>query len=127
MEDKKFKSVKQIINENQMNKKEYWENEMRNDTKTDLFKLINTLDNADDINLVKEMLMTRSKSLAKKTKLGLMVGDEVIISGSNRINSGKIIKINRTKAIINCYDKTIKDMVTYHVPFSMIRKVVNNG
>ena len=100
---------------------------MRNDTKTDLFKLIDTLDNADDINLVKEMLMTRSRGLARKTKLGLVVGDEVKISGSAKIESGKVLKINRTRAVVECYDNTIDGMVAYNVPFSMIRKAVNNG
>ena len=33
---------------------------MRQDTKTDLFTLIDTLDNIDDLDLVKEMLKTRS-------------------------------------------------------------------
>ena len=97
---------------------------MRNDTKTDLFKLIDTLDNADDINLVKEMLMTRSRGLARKTKLGLVVGDEVTISGSNRIDTGKIVKINRTRAVVDCYDKNRDSMIHFTVPFSMIRKAV---
>ena len=100
---------------------------MRQDTKTDLFTLIDTLDNIDDLDLVKEMLKTRSKKLARDTKSGLIIGDEVKISGSAKIESGKVIKINRTRAVVDCYDKTIDGMVAYNVPFSMIRKVANNG
>ena len=71
---------------------------MRDDTFNDLFKLIDTLDTVDDLNTVKDMLGVRSSDLAKETKSGLVVGEEVTISGSNRIDSGKIVKINWTRA-----------------------------
>ena len=100
---------------------------MRQDTKTDLFALIDTLDSIDDLDLVREMVKTRSRKLAKDTKSGLIVGDEVKISGSAKIESGKVLKINRTRAVVECYDNTIDGMVAYNVPFSMIRKAVNNG
>ena len=100
---------------------------MRDDTFNDLFKLIDTLDTIDDLNTVRDMLGVRSNDLAKETKSGLIVGDEVKISGSAKIESGKVIKINRTRAVVDCYDKTVDGMVAYNVPFSMIRKVVNNG
>jgi hypothetical protein len=98
---------------------------MRQDTKTDLFKLIDTLDSIDDLDLVREMVKTRSKKLARDTKSGLIIGDKVIISGSAKIESGKVIKINRTRAVVDCYDKTIDGMVAYNVPFSMIRKAIS--
>jgi len=100
---------------------------MRQDTKTDLFALIDTLDSLDDLALVREMVKTRSRKLARDTKSGLVVGEEVTISGSNRIESGKIVKINRTRAVVDCYDSNKDSMIHYNVPFSMIRKVVNNG
>ena len=101
---------------------------MRDDTFNDLFKLIDTLDTIDDLNTVKDMLGVRSSDLAKETKSGLVVGDEVTISGSNRIDTGKIVKINRTRAVVDCYDKNRECMIHYTVPFSMIRKVVQpNG
>ena len=97
---------------------------MRNDTKTDLYKYINTLDSIDDLDLVRSMIKTRSNELARKTKYNLIVGEEVTISGSNRIDTGKIVKINRTRAVVDCYDKNRDSMIHYTVPFSMIRKVV---
>ena len=101
---------------------------MRNDTKTDLYKLINTVDNIDDLNLIRSMVQVRNSELASETKSGLVIGDEVTISGSNRIESGKIVKINRTRAVVDCYDKNRDDMIHYTVPFSMIRKVAQpNG
>jgi hypothetical protein len=71
------------------------------------------------------MVKTRSKKLATDTKSGLIIGDKVIISGSAKIESGKVIKINRTRAVVDCYDKTIDGMVAYNVPFSMIRKAIS--
>ena len=100
---------------------------MRQDTKTDLYKLIDTLDNIDDLDLVKEMLKTRSNTLARKTKYNLVIGEKVTISGSNKIETGKIIKINRTRAVVDCYDKNRDCMIHYTVPFSMIRKVAQDG
>ena len=97
---------------------------MRQDTKTDLYKYINTLDSIDDLDLVRSMIKTRSNELARKTKYNLIVGEEVTISGSNRIDTGKIVKINRTRAVVDCYDKNRDSMIHYTVPFSMIRKVV---
>ena len=97
---------------------------MRDDTFNDLFKLIDTLDTIDDLNTVRDMLGVRSNDLAKETKSGLIVGDEVKISGSAKIESGKVIKINRTRAVVDCYDKNRDSMIHFTVPFSMIRKAV---
>ena len=97
---------------------------MRDDTFNDLFKLIDTLDSIDDLDRVKNMLKVRTSDLSRKTKYNLVVGEEVTISGSNRIDTGKIVKINRTRAVVDCYDKNRDSMIHYTVPFSMIRKVV---
>ena len=100
---------------------------MRKDTKNDLLVLINTIDNLDDLLEVKIMVTNRRKSLARKTKYDLVVGEEVTISGSGKIETGKIIKINRTRAVVDCFDKKRNCMMHYTVPFSMIRKVAKNG
>ena len=67
---------------------------MRKDTRSDLLVLINTLDNIDDLREVKTMVVEKIESLGRQTKYNLVVGEEVNISGSGRIDSGKIIKIN---------------------------------
>ena len=121
-----FRSVSDIIKENKMHKREYWEKTMKKDTKTDLIILINTLDNIDDLNEAREIINDRRDSLARKTKYSLVVGEEVTITGSGKIESGKIIKINRTKAAVDCFDKKRDCMIEYTVPFSMIRKVVQH-
>ena len=48
-------------------------------------------------------------------------GDNVRVSGTNGIEYGTIVKVNRTRAVVN-----IDDM-HWNVPFSMITKEVNNG
>ena len=60
MEDNIFRSVSDIIKENKMHKKEYWEKTMKKDTKTDLIILINTLDNIDDLNEAREIINDRT-------------------------------------------------------------------
>jgi len=99
---------------------------MKKDTKHDLSVLINTLDNIDDIKEVKDMVINRIESLGRQTKYNLIVGEEVKIAGSGRIDSGKIIKINRTRALIDCYDKNNNRNVEFNVPFSMIRRINND-
>lgn len=99
---------------------------MDKDTKHDLSVLINTLDNIDDIKEVKNMVIDKIESLGRQTKYNLIVGEKVKIAGSGRIDSGKIIKINRTRALIDCYDKNNNRNVEFNVPFSMIRRINND-
>ena len=68
---------------------------MRKDTKNDLLVLINTLDNVDDLREVKSMAIDKLESLGRQAKYSLIPGDKVSISGSGKIEKGKIIKINR--------------------------------
>ena len=96
---------------------------MRKDTRNDLIVLINTIDSLDDLREVRIMVDDRRGSLARKTKYELVVGEEVEISGSGRIETGKIIKINRTRAVVDCFDKNRQQMIHYTVPFSMIRRI----
>tara|TARA_Y100001973_G_scaffold104919_1_gene176219 strand:- start:528 stop:851 length:324 start_codon:yes stop_codon:yes gene_type:complete len=100
---------------------------MRKDTRSDLLVLINTLDNVDDLREVKTMVVDKLESLGRQTKYDLVIGEEVKISGSGRIDSGKIIKINRTRAVVDCYDKRNDRTVEFTVPFSMIRKIYKEG
>jgi len=96
---------------------------LRKDTRHDLSVLINTLDDIDDLKEVKELVTNRIESLGRKTKYNLIVGEKVRIAGSGRVDSGKIIKINRTRAIVECFDKNNDRNVEFNVPFSMIRRV----
>lgn len=76
---------------------------------------IDTLTSLDQLDKVYEYIKYRRKKLSLANKYNLVVGQEVTISGSNKIESGKIVKINRTRAVVNVDD------VQWTVPFSMIR------
>lgn len=80
---------------------------------------INDLDNLDDLSVIVDYIKVKRKRLAASNAAGLIKGDEVRISGSNRIEKGIITKINRTRAIIDV------NGVSWTVPFEMIRKVSN--
>lgn len=82
---------------------------------------IDNLNSLDDLQKIQEYLTHRRNKLARNNKYNLVIGQEVTISGSSKIGSGKIVKINRTRAVIDCFDKTRQQMVHYTVPFSMIR------
>jgi FKBP-type peptidyl-prolyl cis-trans isomerase 2 len=101
------------------------EKAMRKDTRSDLLVLINTLDNIDDLREVRTMVKDKLESLGRATKYNLVIGDKVRISGSPKIEKGKIIKINRTKAVVDCFNHHKEHMGEWTVPFSMIVKLVN--
>ena len=63
---------------------------MRDDTNYDLYKLINTIDSLDDLKQIKSMIDNRRSELAKETKSKLIVGEEVNINGSNKVEKGII-------------------------------------
>tara|TARA_Y100001973_G_C5188978_1_gene329675 strand:+ start:1010 stop:1291 length:282 start_codon:yes stop_codon:yes gene_type:complete len=83
--------------------------------------LISNLDNIDDLNTIKEIVMNQRKYLAKKNAFNLIKGDKVKITGSGKIKEGIIEKINRTRAIVMVGD------TGWNVPFEMIRKDVSNA
>ena len=80
---------------------------------------ISDLDNMDDLNIIKDIIKNQRKYLAQKNAFGLIKGDKVRITGSNKIEEGIINKINRTRALV------MVGNVGWNVPFEMIRKVPN--
>ena len=96
---------------------------MRDDTNYYLYKLINTLDNLTDLDEVFNMVKSRRKTLANENAAKLVKGEEVEITGSNKIEKGTVVKVNRTRAVIDVWDANKKFSVSYNVPFSMIRRI----
>ena len=70
-------------------------------------------------NLIKDCF----KKQSSKLKVTLKVGDDVKINGSNRIEFGKVLKVNRTRAVVRCWNKDKEFNVNYTVPFTMISKL----
>ena len=65
----------------------------------DITKQIMMINNTDDLNHIKRMLKMRREDLARDLKYVLIPGDR-IKTDSNRIPTGTIVKVNRTKAVV---------------------------
>ena len=82
---------------------------------------IDNLNSLDDLEKIQAYLRHRKDKLSRDNGFNLIVGQQVRINGSGKVDKGKIVKINRTRAVVDCYDKYRDQMVHYTVPFSMIR------
>ena len=65
----------------------------------EITKQIMMIDNTDDLNHIKRMLNMRREDVARDLKYVLRPGDR-IKTDSNRIPTGTIVKVNRTKAVV---------------------------
>mgnify|MGYP003142649640 CR=1 FL=1 len=87
-------------------------------TKEDVIDYILTCDH-DDLNIIKDCVKDRGKTLSSKLKYGLKVGQHVKITGTGKLEEGTIEKVNKTRAVVSV---KINDQVySYNVPFSMIK------
>ena len=87
------------------------------ETMFSIYKNIMSLETQEQIKEVQGYLKTRRKDLSREVISELSKGDNVLIDNKGRIERGSIIKINRTRAVID-----IENQGIYNVPFSMIRK-----
>lgn len=65
----------------------------------EITKQIMMINNTDDLNHIKRMLNMRREDVARDLKYALVPGDR-IKTDSNRIPTGTIVKVNRTKAVV---------------------------
>ena len=65
----------------------------------EITKQIMMMDNTDDLKHIRRMIKMRRDDLARDLKYVLKPGDR-IKTYSNRIPTGTIVKVNRTKAVI---------------------------
>ena len=65
----------------------------------EITKHIMMMDNTDDLHHITRMIKMRREDLARDLKYALMPGDR-IKTDSNRIPTGTIVKVNRTKAVV---------------------------
>ena len=91
-------------------------------TKQEVMDFILTADNDILVDL-NELIKDCFKRQSSKLKYDLMSGDRVKIKGSNKIEQGEVIKVNRTRAVVRCYVKERDVHVNYNVPFTMITKI----
>ncbi len=80
-------------------------------------KLINDVDDINEIKQIKEMLRGKIKSLGSENKYKLIKGDKVVVLGTSQLEEGRIEKVKRTRAIVMVEDRK------WDVPLYMLRKV----
>jgi len=84
----------------------------------DIEQSINALETMEDLNKVISCLKQKQKSLRAELVAGLRtdlkVGDTVGVNSKNKVLTGEIIKINRTKCVVKIND------ILYNVPISII-------
>ena len=69
---------------------------------------------------INELLRDRLKTNSSRLKHELKAGDVVKVKGNNKQEKGIILKVNRTRAIVNVGD------MKWNVPFTMLTKEVWN-
>ena len=82
---------------------------------------IRKITNTNHLREIQKEIKEQRDYIGRKIGNQLQRGDKVKVNGGRGIEYGEIIKINRTRAVVN-----IDDM-HWNVPFSMITKEVNNG
>ena len=81
---------------------------------TEIEKQINQIEDLRELQQIQSMVKDRKRAIGNRLKYTLSVGDEVQVSNGGKTDSGKVIKINRTRAVIDMRGGS------WNVPFSMI-------
>jgi len=87
-------------------------------TQDELILEINTMVSKKDLRILKSVIDDRLKMVGHMVKYSLDRGDIVIVEGGKKVKKeeGTIVKLNRTRAVVNINGKQ------WNVPFSMITK-----
>lgn len=82
---------------------------------------IREITNINHLNTVSKEIKEQRDYIGRKIGNKLQRGDKVRVNGTNGIEKGEVIKVNRTRAVVRI------DNRQWNVPFSMITKEINNG
>ena len=87
-------------------------------TQDELILEINTMVDKSDLRILRDVVNDRIKMVGQMVKYSLDRGDIVMVEGGRKLekDEGTIVKINRTRAVVNINGKQ------WNVPFSMITK-----
>ena len=83
-------------------------------------EILETLMSISDINelkLIRSAIKDRIEEVGSRIKYELRKDDKVIVTSKRGVELGTIIKVNRTRAVVNLDGKG-----SYNVPFSMITR-----
>ena len=83
-------------------------------------KSISGLNSLEDLRHIKSVIMDKITLVAKSNARKLKPDMKVKISGSNRLEKGTIIKVNRTRAVVDV------DGIQWTVPFSMLTEEIKD-
>ena len=82
-----------------------------------LIKEINSIHDSTDLKILRTAINDRITVLGSVVKYSLRRGDLVNIQTRNKLETGTIDKVNRTRAVVNINGKL------WNVPFSMMTKI----
>ena len=82
---------------------------------------IREITNINHLNTVSKEIKEQRDYIGRKIGNKLQRDDKVRVNGTNGIEKGEVIKVNRTRAVVRI------DNRQWNVPFSMITKEINNG
>ena len=88
--------------------------------KSTIIDWILSQNDVDSLRPISEAIKDRKKTLSSKLKYELEPGMVVNVIGSNKFDEGVVVKINKTRAVLNVNISGIT--YGYNVPFSMISK-----
>tara|TARA_Y100001973_G_C5201732_1_gene338280 strand:+ start:2622 stop:2906 length:285 start_codon:yes stop_codon:yes gene_type:complete len=88
--------------------------------KSTIIDWIFSQNNVDSLRPISEAIKDRKETLTSKLKYELEPGMLVNVNGAKQFNQGVVVKVNRTRAVldVNIQGSNYK----YTVPFSMISK-----
>lgn len=77
----------------------------------------------ETLSIISKSIKDKRRYNASHLKYSLEIGDKVKINGTNKIESGTITKVNRSRAVVEI-DLANNLTASYNVPFTMITKEV---
>ena len=83
----------------------------------EVLETLMSIDDISELKLIRSAISNRIEEVGSRIKYELRINDRVKVTSKSRVEYGNIIKINRTKAVVN-----LDDRGHYNVPFSMITK-----
>jgi FKBP-type peptidyl-prolyl cis-trans isomerase 2 len=86
--------------------------------KSTVIDWILTQNNVDSLRPISEAIKDRKQTLSSKLKYELKPGMSVNVNGSNKFDEGVVVKVNKTRAVLNV--DINGQTYGYNVPFSMI-------
>ena len=82
---------------------------------------IREITNINHLRMIQDEIKEQRDYIGRKIGNQLQRGDKVRVNNGTGIEYGEVIKVNRTRAVVNIDDRS------WNVPFSMITKEVDNG